>query len=99
MVGCQGLVWRGQPLQLSTDSSPPLFVSGRVRSDVAAVRLRYADGSTSTVRPKRGYVLVAVSRGHLQPGHEVIAADGYARGGRRVGHESFRPGRPVRSHG
>jgi hypothetical protein len=99
MVGCQGLVWRGQPLQLSTDSSPPLFVSGRVRSDVAAVRLRYADGSTSTVRPKRGYVLVAVSGGHLQPGHEVIAADGYARGGRRVGHESFRPGRPVRSHG
>jgi hypothetical protein len=66
---------------------------------VASVRLRFADGSTSTLRPTHGYVLQAMAPGHLKPGHEVIAADGFARNGRRVGHESLRPGRPVRSSG
>jgi hypothetical protein len=92
-ISCQGPTWRGTPLQLSAGRNPPLFVSGRVRSDVASVRLRFADGSTSTLRPTRGYVLQAMSPGHLKPGHEVIAADGFARDGRRVGHQSFRPQR------
>jgi hypothetical protein len=92
-ISCQGRTWRGTPLQLSAGRNPPLFVSGRVRSDVASVRLRFADGSTSTLRPTRGYVLQAMSPGHLKPGHEVIAADGFARDGRRVGHQSFRPQR------
>jgi hypothetical protein len=43
------------------------------------------------LRPTRGYVLQAMPPDHLKPGHEVIAADGYARNGRRVGHQSFRP--------
>jgi hypothetical protein len=90
-ISCQGRSWRGPPLQLSTDSTPSLFVSGRVRSDVATVRLRFADGSTSTLRPTRGYVLQAMPPSQLKPGHEVIAADGFARNGRRVGHQSFRP--------
>jgi hypothetical protein len=91
MIGCRGRAWSGPPLQLSTDATPSLFVSGSVRGDIATVRLRYADGSTSTLRPTRGYVLSAMSTAHLQPGHEVIAADGFARDGRKVGHESFRP--------
>jgi hypothetical protein len=98
-VSCQGLTWRGPSLQLSAGWNPPLFVSGRVRNDVASVRLRFADGSTSTLRPTRGYVLQAMAPGHLKPGHEVIAADGFARNGRRVGHESLRPGLPVRGSG
>jgi hypothetical protein len=99
MISCQGHTWHGPPVQLSTDSSPSLFVSGRVRSDITTVRLRYADGATSELWPTRGYVLQAMPPNHLKRGHEVIAADGYARDGRRVGHESFRPGRPVRGHG
>jgi hypothetical protein len=70
-----------------------------VRSDVATVRLRFADGSTSALRPTRGYLLQAMTPDHLKPGHEVIAADGFTRNGRTVGHQSFRPGRPVRSRG
>jgi hypothetical protein len=89
-ISCQGPTWRGTPLQLSADWNPPRFVSGRVRSDVATVRLRFADGSSSTLRPTRGYLLQAMPSGHLKPGHEVIAADGYARDGRRVGRETFR---------
>jgi hypothetical protein len=98
-IRCQGRTWRGPPLQLSAGWNPPLFVSGRVRSDIATVRLRFADGSMSTVRPTRGYVLQAMPPGQLRPAHEVIAADGFARDGRKVGHQSFRPGRPVRSRG
>jgi hypothetical protein len=98
-ISCQGRTWRGPPLQLSAGWSPPLFVSGRVRSDVATVRLRFADGSTSALRPTRGYVLQAMTPDHLKPGHEVIAVDGLTRNGRTVGHQSFRPGRPVRGRG
>jgi hypothetical protein len=90
-ISCQGPMWRGTPLQLSAGWNPPLFVSGRVRSDVATVRLRFADGSTTTLQPTRGYVLQAMPPSQLKPGHEVIAADGFARNGRRVGHQSFRP--------
>jgi hypothetical protein len=90
-VSCQGRTWRGPPLQLSTGSTPPLFVSGRVRSDVVTVRLHYADGSTSTLRPTRGYVLQAMSAAHLKSGRELIAADGLARDGHIVGHQSFLP--------
>jgi hypothetical protein len=89
LVSCQGGTWSGGAVQLSTESSPALFVSGRVRSDVAVVRLRYADGSTSTLHPTRGYVLAAIAPRHLQPGHDLIGADGLARDGHTVGHESF----------
>jgi hypothetical protein len=96
-VGCQGRAWTGGALQLSTESYPPLFVSGRVRRDVAVVRLRYADGTTSTLRPTRGYVLQAIPPPHLQPGHELTGVDGLARDGRAVGHETFvRPPTPRR---
>ena len=39
MEGCQGPAWTGPPLRLSTDLN---FLSGRVRSDVATVRLNFA---------------------------------------------------------
>jgi hypothetical protein len=96
LVGCQGRTWTGGAVQLSTESSPALFVSGRARSDVAVVRLRYADGSTSTLRPTRGYVLGAIAPRHLQPGHDVIGADGLARDGHTVGRESFHRPPPKR---
>jgi hypothetical protein len=91
MVGCQGPTWSGPPVQLSTESSPASFVAGRVRTDVATVRLRYADGSTTTLQPTRGYVLDAISEQHLHVPRELIAADGLARDGQVIGHESFQP--------
>jgi hypothetical protein len=97
LVSCQGHAWTGGAVQLNTESHPPLFVSGRVRSDVAVVRLRYADGSTSALRPTRGYVLRAIPPRQLQPGHELTGADGLGKNGRVVGHQSFpRPPTPRR---
>lgn len=90
-VGCNGPKWIGSPLQLSTDGLPARFVSGRVRADIATIKLRYADGTATTLSPTRGYVLHAVSAAHLQPGHELVAADGVGKDGRPVAHISFRP--------
>lgn len=85
MEGCQARVWSGPPLQLSAD---PNFLSGRVRSDVASVRLHYAGGKTATLLPTRGYVLVT-----LPAGPKLSSADGLTKNGRVVGHMSFVPPR------
>jgi hypothetical protein len=83
MEGCQARKWSGPPLRLSAD---PNFLSGRVRSDVATVRLHYAGGAPSTLRPTRGYVLVTIPSGR-----KLLSADGLAKDGRIVGHMSFLP--------
>jgi hypothetical protein len=88
-LSCRGPRWSGGPVQLSTEQSPALFVSGRVRNDVPVVRLHYADGSTATLRPTRGYVLATIPARHRQPGHDLVGADGLARDGHTVGRETF----------
>lgn len=85
MEGCEGRTWRGPPLQLSAD---PNFLSRRVRSDVAMVRLHYAGGTSAHLRPTRGYVLLTITAGR-----KLLSADGVARDGRVVGHMSFVPPR------
>jgi hypothetical protein len=85
MEGCQARTWSGPPLQLSAD---PNFLSGRVRSDVATVRLHYAGGKLATLLPTRGYVLLT-----LPAAPKLISADGLTKNGRIVGHMSFVPPR------
>jgi hypothetical protein len=92
MVSCQGPVWHGQPLQLGTSGSPAEFIQGRVRPDVESLRLNFADGSTTTVKPNGGFVLAAVSRRHLTADAKLMSIDGFNAAHRRVGHESFQPG-------
>lgn len=83
MEGCQGRAWTGSPLQLSADLN---FLSGRVRSDVARLRLRFATGPTTTLTPTKGYVLSVIPAGR-----KLVAADGLTRSGHVVGHFSFLP--------
>jgi len=75
--GCFAGGWKGVPLQIGTNF---VFISGRVRSDVASVRVGYSDGSSSTLQPVRGYVL-GVVRGR------VARFTGFSASGRRVGVE------------
>jgi hypothetical protein len=75
--GCFAGGWKGVPLQIGTNF---VFISGRVRSDVASVRVGYSDGSSSTLHPVRGYVL-GVARGR------VARFTGFSASGRRVGVE------------
>lgn len=91
MVQCLGPVWHGQPLQLGTSGSPAEFIQGRVRPDVKSVRMNFADGSTTTVKPNNGFVLAAVSRKQLTAGAKLTSVDGFNAAHRRVGHESFQP--------
>jgi hypothetical protein len=93
MEGCGDPAWHGPPLQLSTESYPPEFVVGRVRSDVATVELRFADGARTTLRPTNGFVLYAVPAEHLEKGHVLVSAAGRNAAGRTVATQPFpRPG-------
>jgi hypothetical protein len=86
MEGCQGRTWTGPALGLSTDMN---FLSGRVRSDIARVRLHYAGGGQATLQPTRGYVLFT-----LPTGRRIASADGLAKSGRVVAHMAFPPPPP-----
>jgi hypothetical protein len=92
-VSCKGPAWTGPPLQLGTIMQPQRFVEGRVRPDVATVRIRFADGSSTTLTPTRGYVLWAASQQQLAPERAAIAAEGLDARGKVVGRISLRPPR------
>jgi hypothetical protein len=60
------------------------FVNGRVRSDVATVRIRFADGFTVTLRPSHGYVLYALPADRLRGERRAVAAEGLDASGKVV---------------
>src|ERR687896_608179 len=62
--------------QLSSQFLPPRFVGGRVSEDVKTVRIRFADGSSTTLTPTRGYVLWAAQAEHLEPEQAAVGAVG-----------------------
>ena len=67
------------------------FVNGRVRDDVKSVRIRFADGKTVVVEPRRGYVLYALPADRLtgQAARRAVGADGLDASGRVVGTATF----------
>jgi hypothetical protein len=94
---CGDPPWRGQSLALGTSGAPAQFLTGRVRADVARVRVAFADGATMTVKPIRGFVLAAIPREHLAKQSHVAGVTGYNNAGHKVGSQSFRPPRPARA--
>jgi hypothetical protein len=86
MEDCHPAGWSGSPLQLGTNGP---FVEGRVRPDVARVRVAFLDGSNTTVEPvKGGYVLAIVSPAdRLQSLVSFTALD---KAGRTLGVERIR---------
>jgi hypothetical protein len=95
-IGCHGRHWTGPALQLGTNF-PPHFVDGRVRPDIKTVRLRFDDGSKTTLTPTRGYLLWAAPREHLEQQINVVAAEGLSADGSVLARQSLRPERPTRS--
>jgi hypothetical protein len=73
---CTAPTWSRQALELSWDYSPTHFISGRVRPDLKTVRIRFADGTTTTLRPRRGYVLWAASKEHLAKSSAATTVEG-----------------------
>jgi hypothetical protein len=81
-LGCRPATWQGGPVQLNVQSE---FVSGRVRRDVTAVRLEYAQGAATTVHPTRGYVLVTLPPQHLERAARLVRIVGLDSSGKTVG--------------
>lgn len=91
MVGCKRPNWTGPPLQLSSQLQPPRFVGGRVRADVKAVRIRFADGTSATLAPTRGYVLWVASKQQLLSETAAILVEGLDGKGNVLGRISLKP--------
>ncbi len=90
-ISCDGPSWTGTALQLSADFLPPRFIGGRVRSDVQKVRIRFADGSATTLTPTRGYILWAVPKEHWGETAGAVEAEGLRADGSVVARESLEP--------
>ncbi len=95
MVGCTGPTWHGPALQLDALSYQAEFVAGRVRADVTAVVLRFADGERATIEPTEGFVLYTVPREHLAPSRRLVAAAARNAAGKTVATQEF-PAPPSR---
>lgn len=95
MVSCPNPYWERQTLELGTNGNPAQFIQGHVRSNVAMVKVKFADGGTMTVTPIEEFALAVVPRQHLAKGHGAVSATAYDAAGHRVGSESLLP--PKRS--
>jgi hypothetical protein len=95
MQTCAGPTWHGPALQLDALSYQAEFVEGRVRADVTAVVLRFADGEHATVAPTEGFILYTVPRKHLAPSHRLVAAAARNAAGATVATQTF-PAPPSR---
>ncbi len=89
-AGCSGRTWTGPALQLGSNF-PPHFLSGRVRPDVKKVRIRFADGLTTTLAPTRGYILWAAPKEHLEAANGVLEAEGLSAYGSILARQSLMP--------
>jgi hypothetical protein len=89
-TGCNGPAWTGPALQLGM-SFPPHFINGRVRPDVKKVRIRFADGSATTLTPTRGYILWATPKEHFEAANGALEAEGLSADGTVLAHQSFMP--------
>lgn len=88
-AGCYSNRWRGPRLQLAVHGRG-WFISGRVHPDIARIRIVYADGATSTMTPRDGYLLYAIPAAHTRDGHRVVAMVGLSRQGQRVARQDLR---------
>jgi hypothetical protein len=96
MIACPNPYWERQALQLGTNGNPAQFIQGHVRSNIAVVKVKFADGDTMTVTPIDEFVLAVVPRQHLTKGAQVSSATGYDTSGHRIGSESLLPPKPRR---
>lgn len=90
-VSCNGPTWTGGALNLSSHFLPPRFISGRVRSDVRKVRIRFADGTATELTPTRGYILWTAPKERLEKASGVVDAEAVAADGDVLGRQSFWP--------
>jgi hypothetical protein len=94
-VSCRDRSGAKRALEVGSQFQPPRFIDGRVREDVETVRIRFADGTSETLTPTRGYVLWAAPGERLFAGNAAVSAEGLDEHGNVVDRVSFKP--PSRS--
>ncbi len=77
------------PVQVLLVAALPKLVGARVRDDVKTVRLRFADGQTVLLEPRRGYVLYAVPGDRMTAARAPTKAEGLDTSGRVIGQATF----------
>lgn len=94
MEGCRPAAWRGGAVQFGVESE---FVSGRVRSDITAVRLEYAHGAPTIAHPTRGYILAVIPPQHLERADRLVRIVGLNSAQKTVGVQTI-PTPPRNAH-
>jgi hypothetical protein len=88
MISCHPAAWQGTSLQLGVMSD---FYYGRVRSDIASVRVDYRGGGSTTLRPTHGYILATLPEAHLTRDRPPMRFVGLGRNGRIIATERIPP--------
>ncbi len=65
-----------------------------MRSDVAVVKVKFADGATMRTTPIEEFVLAVVPRQHLARNSQLASATAYDAAGHRIASESLLPPKP-----
>jgi len=80
---------------LESMGNPVFMLTGQAPAGTTEVALRYADGTTATTRPLRGYVVYAIPAAHLSARHRLTRATALASNGKQLATQAF-PVRPAK---
>jgi hypothetical protein len=72
----------------------PVLFEGQVRTDVAAVELRYQDGDVERIKPVEGFVLHEIPSRHYELGHRLQLAVAFDQHGRELAQRPYAPDSP-----
>lgn len=89
---CAPPYWEGDTaVNLEVDDTPGggAFIFGVVRPQVADVVIHYRDGSTKTVMPSHGLILVAAPQSVKPPANPVDLIVGFDENGNQLGSEDY----------
>ena len=88
--GCLPKKWVGPPIQVYFNEpqvlhrGPSVFLAGQVRPNIVRVDVHFPDGKVLTLKPNKGFVLVAVPVKYAQAAHNGSYGLGFDRTGKQV---------------
>jgi hypothetical protein len=88
--GCLPKKWAGPPIQVYFDEpqvlhrGPSVFLSGQLRPDIVRIDVHLPDGNVLTLKPTKGFVLVAVPVKYAHAAHNGSYGLGFDRTGKQV---------------
>jgi hypothetical protein len=93
--GCVPRKWMGPPIQVYFNEpqvlhrGPSVFLAGQVRPDIVRIDVHLPGRRVLTIKPKQGFVLVAVPVKYARAAHNGTYALGFDRAGKQVARGSL----------